>query len=70
MKKETPLIVKTKEQIDLWKGIREDFLSGIQKDIVNAKLQLSFSVPDSAQYRYWSDELKSLYKQKENYGCY
>jgi hypothetical protein len=41
---------------------------GLQEDITNEKLQLSFCSPGSAEYEARTKNLQALYKIKENYG--
>jgi hypothetical protein len=71
MKKSTerPIIsaLPPKEEKD-WLFIRQSFLSSLEVDITNARLQLSFAKEWTVVYEERFKDLQALYRIKENYG--
>jgi len=51
-----------------WKHIKESFLSSLNEEITNEKLQMTFCKEWSAEYEYRLKTLQGLYLTKESYG--
>ena len=59
---------RNREDINKWLAIQQSFMAGLQEDITNEKLQLSFCEPWSPEYEYRTKNLQALYHVKETYG--